>query len=49
MWYTVRDNITGEDIQFTKQIDAQMEAERRVSLHREYHKCDAVLIEMERT
>lgn len=45
MWYTVRDNITGEVIEFTKEIDAQMEAERRISLHREYHNCDAVLIE----
>lgn len=52
-WFTVRDNITGEILEFTNQIDAQIEAERRVNLHRSGYDirrnhvagCDAVLIE----
>lgn len=33
-WYTVRDNIYGEILEFSNQTDAQMEAERRLTRHR---------------
>ena len=53
MWYTVRDNITGEILEFTNKCDAEMEAERRVMRHRSGYDirrnhvdgCDAILIE----
>lgn len=53
MWFTVRDNITGEILDFSKQKDAQYEAKRRVKKYRKgydvrrNHVCggDAVLIE----
>ncbi len=53
MWYTVRDNIYGEILEFNSYADALFEAERRLTRHREGYNvrrnhvdgCDAVLIE----
>lgn len=52
-WFTVRDNIYGEILDFSNYVDALQEAERRVARHREGYNirhnhvdgCDAVLIE----
>ncbi len=56
MWYTVRDNITGEIIDFSNRIEAEFDAERRVSMHRSGYRVrhnyiapvDAVLIKNKR-
>lgn len=44
MWYTVRDNITGEIMDYSDKSEAQMEAERRVDLHKQIHNKNAVII-----
>lgn len=57
MWYTVRDNITGEIIDFSNRIEAEFEADRRLNRHRSGYNLrrtcvdpvDAVLIKNKRT
>ena len=57
MWYTVRDNITGEVIDFSNRIEAEFESDRRLNMHRSGYTVkrthippiDAVLIKNKRT
>ena len=52
-WYTVRDNITGEVLEFTNRLDAEFEVQRRITRYRNGYNikhnhvdgCNAVLIE----
>lgn len=56
-WYTVRDNINGEILQFSKRIDAEYEVERRLTRHRSGYNfkrnivagCNAVVIKNDHT